>query len=149
MDKTLARPATRSANGTFRDVHSPVPFTEASLTRSNRDAHVLDIFRAWFICSRTPGVSAALYEMTMKRLISCNAILKRIASNDCERSLSRCDLKTNPLIVGPLRWSYQLLRPTIGERFMENPEACIFIDRSLIKMIALRTQTISIASCYH
>ena len=55
----------------------------------------------------------------------------------------------NQLIVGPLRWSYQLLRQTIGERFMDKSEVRIFIDRSFINMIALRAQTISIASCYH
>ena len=39
----------------------------------------------------------------------------------------------NQLIVGPLRWSYQLLRQTIGERFMDKCEAAIFIDRSFIQ----------------
>src|SRR5207248_6940860 len=52
----------------------------------------------------------------------------------------------NQLIVGPLRWAYQLLRQTIGERFMNKSKPCIFIDRSFINMIGLRSQMISVAS---
>jgi len=63
--------------------------------------------------------------------------------SNCKHSPSNCaraqDPKTNQLIVGPLRWAYQLLRPTIGERFMDRSEARIFIDRSLIDVSTLRT----------
>jgi len=82
-------------------------------------------------------------------LISGNTILKAIASTTFELLARAQDPKTNQLIVGPLRWAYQLLRPTIGERFMDRSEARIFIDRFFINVIALRAQTISFASCYH
>ena len=39
-------------------------------------------------------------------------------------------LKSNQLIVGPESWSYQVLRQTIGERFMASLEVSVFIDQS-------------------
>ena len=38
----------------------------------------------------------------------------------------------NQLIVGPDSWAYQVLRQTLGERFMPKIKVTIFIDRSLI-----------------
>lgn len=38
----------------------------------------------------------------------------------------------NQLIVGPESWAYQVLRHTLGERFMAKIKGTIFIDRSLI-----------------
>ena len=76
--------------------------------------------------------------------------LQKIAERNFQkRGRARQAPKHNQLIVGPLRWSYQLLRPTIGERFMDKSEARIFIDRSFINLIALQAQTICSASCYH
>lgn len=42
---------------------------------------------------------------------------------------------TNQLIVGPPRWAYQVLGATLGERFMDNREARISIDRFFIQVI--------------
>lgn len=38
----------------------------------------------------------------------------------------------NQLIVGPESWAYQVLRQTLGERFMVKIKVTIFIDRSFI-----------------
>ena len=95
------------------------------------------------------GTCDVHYELMMRRLISCNAICKKLRARLSIEPRAPYDPKINPLIVGPLRWAYQLLRQTIGERFMDNSEVRMFIDRSFINVIALRAQTIALASCYH
>jgi|SRR3954470_13891416 len=48
-----------------------------------------------------------------------------------------CLRKVNQLIVGPRVWAYQVLRETLGERFMENFQTRIFINHFLIQVIAM------------
>src|SRR5215467_12916390 len=59
---------------------------------------------------------------------------KRFSHSNC--GARRRARKTNQLIVGPPRWAYQVLGATLGERFMENPEVRISIDRYFIAVIA-------------
>jgi hypothetical protein len=40
---------------------------------------------------------------------------------------------TNQLIVGPCVWAYQVLRQTLGERFIENFQMRIFINHFFSK----------------
>jgi hypothetical protein len=44
---------------------------------------------------------------------------------------------TNQLIVGPLVWAYQVLRQTLGERFMEDFQVRIFVHHFFTNEIAL------------
>jgi hypothetical protein len=48
-----------------------------------------------------------------------------------------CLRNVNQLIVGPRVWAYQVLRETLGERFMENFQTRIFINHFLIQVIAM------------
>ena len=57
--------------------------------------------------------------------------------------------KTNQLIVGPAGWAYQVLGATIGERFMENREAAISIDRFFFAVIATRVIGGLLTACDH
>lgn len=57
--------------------------------------------------------------------------------------------KTNQLIVGPAGWAYQVLGATIGERFMENREAAISIDRFLIDLFISRRAICVVTDCDH
>jgi hypothetical protein len=46
-------------------------------------------------------------------------------------------MTTNQLIVGPRVWAYQVLRQTLGERFMEDFQVRIFVHHFFTNEIAL------------
>jgi|SRR5215471_5072608 len=72
---------------------------------------------------------------------------KRFSHGNC--GARRRARKTNQLIVGPPRWAYQVLGATLGERFIENLEARISIDRYFIAVIAVWVIAGLVFGCEH